>query len=180
MTDNTANPQPSSSEENSTPSTKATIPDSPVLEVTLDRLGDILSAENLAYRIDSMDDSIADDGRVLRTGFSNAMITFHIHNNNLFVDAMWRGQFSPEQGTDVLFLTNQWNAENFNPTLRFFETQNQQLAIAASRLMDISCGASRNQLGSFATTTFDAILTAFNFVETKHPETVTWETPNHD
>lgn len=157
------------------------VPDTPVEDVTLERVAEIFDAKSLVYRLEDVETPDGQTGTILRTGFSNAAIAMQIRDNTLVIDSLWRGAFPTTQGPQVLMLTNQWNQDNFAPTLRFFDSSAEELAVSAFREYHVGAGASGNQLDAFVMTTIDAILGAFEWVEKQHPELVTWEGEhNHD
>lgn len=77
-------------------------------------------------------------------------------------------------------LINQWNQTHFAPTFRFFEGPENTLAVSGVRELDITHGASRNQLGAFVMSTLDAILQSFAWMEEQYPQLVTWEEHQND
>nr|WP_244977352.1 YbjN domain-containing protein [Corynebacterium lizhenjunii] len=185
------------------------LPDTPITAPTLERIGEIFTQQGLQYRIeehpapeapesadapdapaphDSESEAPAEESqapatlRVLRTGFSNAAIAMQIRNNTLVVDSVWRGQVPVSEGPHLLMINNQWNAEHFAPTLRFYEGQdhNQSLVVSAVRELHITPGVSRNQLGAFVMSTLNSVLEAFAWIEQHYPQLVTWEDPHHD
>ena len=157
------------------------VPDTPVEDLTLERVAEIFDDKQLVYRLENVETPDGDTGTILRTGFSNAAIAMQIRDNTLVIDSLWRGAFPTAQGPQVLMLTNQWNQENFAPTLRFFDSSAEELAVSAFRELHVGAGVSRNQLDAFVMTTIDAILGSFEWIEQKHPDLVTWESEhNHD
>ena len=54
------------------------------------------------------------------------------------------------------------------------------MAVSGARELDVTHGASRNQLGAFVMSTLDAILQSFAWIEQQYPQLVTWEEHNHD
>ena len=157
---------------------QATLPDTPVSEVSLERLGEIFEAQGLQYRLEEQD--LGEDGTVhiLRTGFSNAAIAMQVRENTLICDSVWRGSVPASEGPKILMVLNEWNTNNFAPTLRFFEAGENELAVSAVRELNITHGASRNQLGAFAMSTLDAMLQSFSWLEQQYPQLVTWEENN--
>ena len=149
-----------------------------IAEVTFERIGEILEAENLIYRHEEQDIPDGSTLQVVRSGFSNAAIAISVRQNTLIVDSLWRGQLSTSQAVDVLAVVNSWNQAQFAPTLRFFEQGEELLAISAVREADVSTGMTRNQLGAFLLSTLDAVLESFQSLEKQFPDSVTWES-NH-
>lgn len=146
-----------------------------VRPVTLAAVAEILDEENLEYRIE--------DG-ILRTGFANAAIVVAVDNardgDNLVFEAVWRGEFPREMASQVLFACNEHNQTHFAPTLRFFEKGGDHLAVSGIRAMDISHGASFNQLGAFVVSSIEATLQAFDYLAATFPALVTWEDPHNE
>lgn len=149
-----------------------------IAEVTFERIGEILEAENLIYRHEEQNIPDGSTLQVVRTGFSNAAIAISVRQNTLIVDSLWRGQLSTSQAVDVLAVVNSWNQAQFAPTLRFLEQGEELLAISAVREADVSTGMTRNQLGAFLLSTLDAVLESFQSLEKQFPDSVTWEN-NH-
>ena len=149
-----------------------------IAEVTFERIGEILEAENLIYRHEEQNIPDGSTLQVVRTGFSNAAIAISVRQNTLIVDSLWRGQLSTSQAVDVLAVVNSGNQAQFAPTLRFFEQGEELLAISAVREADVSTGMTRNQLGAFLLSTLDAVLESFQSIEKQFPDSVTWEN-NH-
>lgn len=139
-----------------------------VREVTKQEVAAIFEEENLEYRIE-------DD--IVRSGFINAAIVVAFDDNNLVFEALWRGELPRDNAGEVLFTINEFNQTRFAPTLRFFES-GEHLAISAVRAMDITHGASFNQLGSFIVSSIGATLEAFEFLAASFPAAVTWEEAN--
>lgn len=139
-----------------------------VREVTKQEVAAIFEEENLEYRIE-------DD--IVRSGFINAAIVVAFDDNNLVFEALWRGELPRDNAGEVLFTINEFNQTRFAPTLRFFESD-EHLAISAVRAMDITHGASFNQLGSFIVSSIGATLEAFEFLAASFPAAVTWEEAN--
>ena len=54
------------------------------------------------------------------------------------------------------------------------------LAVSGARDLDLTHGASRNQLGAFVMSTLDAVLQSFEWIEQQYPQLVTWKEHNHD
>lgn len=141
-----------------------------VRPVDLDAVAAILDAEQLEYRLEE---------DALRTGFINAAIVIAVDGDALVFEALWRGEFPKEMASQVLYAANEHNQSTFAPTLRFFESARDTLAISAVRSLDIADGASFNQLGAFTVSSIDATLSAFDTLAASFPTLVTWEDP-HD
>ncbi|WP_459587029.1 YbjN domain-containing protein [Corynebacterium camporealensis] len=156
------------------------IPDTPVEPVTLERIGEIFESENLEFRIEDQQVSEEETVRILRTGFSNTAIAMQVREKTLVVDSVWRGNVPASEGPALLMTLNQWNQQHFAPTLRFFESQDQVLAVSGVREMNFAHGASRNQIGAFIMSTLDSILQSFAYIEEQYPQLVTWEDHNHE
>ncbi|QPK82435.1 YbjN domain-containing protein [Corynebacterium qintianiae] len=151
-----------------------TTPDDPnndVRPVDLDAVAAILAAEALEHRVEASG---------VRTGFVNAAMVFAIDNDTLVFEAVWRGEFPKETASQVLYACNEHNQSTFAPTLRFFESGDDTLAISAVRTLDITHGASFNQLGAFTVSSIDATLQAFDFLAATFPTLVTWEDPHNE
>lgn len=155
-------------------------PDTPIDTVTLERVAEIFNAEGLKYRIEEPDLGDGEATRLLRTGFSNAAIALQVRNDTLVCDSVWRGNIPATEGPQLLAAINEWNSKNFAPTLRFFESGVSELAVSAVRELNVTEGASRNQIGAFIMSTLDSILQSFAWVEGKYPNLVTWEDTHHD
>lgn len=138
--------------------------------VTPEAVAEIFSAEGLEHRVE--------DGTV-RSGFINAAIVVAFDDDHLIFESLWRGEIPKEMASHILLATNEHNQTHFAPTLRFFEQGEQSLAISAIRTLDITHGASYNQLGAFIMSSIDTTLQAFDFLATSFPTLVTWEDP-HD
>ena len=139
-------------------------------EVTPEAVAEIFSAEGLEHRVE--------DGTV-RSGFINAAIVVAFDSDRLIFESLWRGKIPKDMASHILLATNEHNQTHFAPTLRFFEQGEDHLAISAIRTLDITHGASYNQLGAFIMSSIDTTLQAFDFLATSFPTLVTWEDP-HD
>jgi len=155
-------------------------PDTPVEPVTLERMGEIFESENLEYRLEEQPVGEDETVRILRTGFSNVAIAMQVRDNVLVADSVWRGNVPSSEGPSLLMVLNQWNQQHFAPTLRFFESAENNLAVSGVREVNVEHGLSRNQIGSFVMSTLDSMLQSFAFVEEHYPQLVTWEEHNHD
>ncbi|MEK0144788.1 YbjN domain-containing protein [Corynebacterium yonathiae] len=155
-------------------------PDTSVEPVTLERIGEIFSSENLEYRLEEQPVSEEETVQILRTGFSNVAIAMQVRDDVLVADSVWRGNVPSSEGPSLLMVLNQWNQQHFAPTLRFFESAENNLAVSGVREINIAHGLSRNQIGAFVISTLDSMLQSFAFVEEHYPQLVTWEEHNHD
>ena len=155
-------------------------PDTPVVPVTLERIGEIFASENLEYRLEEQPVSEEETVQILRTGFSNVAIAMQVRDDVLVADSVWRGNVPSSEGPSLLMVLNQWNQQHFAPTLRFFESAENNLAVSGVREINIAHGLSRNQIGAFVMSTLDSMLQSFAFVEEHYPQLVTWEEHNHD
>ena len=155
-------------------------PDTPVEPVTLERIGEIFESENLEYRLEEQPVGEDETVRILRTGFSNVAIAMQVRDDVLVADSVWRGNVPSSEGPSLLMVLNQWNQQHFAPTLRFFESAENTLAVSGVREINIAHGLSRNQIGAFVMSTLDSMLQSFAFVEEHYPQLVTWEEHNHD
>nr|WP_255711745.1 YbjN domain-containing protein [Corynebacterium yonathiae] len=155
-------------------------PDTSVEPVTLERIGEIFSSENLEYRLEEQPVSEEETVQILRTGFSNVAIAMQVRDDVLVADSVWRGNVPSSEGPSLLMVLNQWNQQHFAPTLRFFESAENNLAVSGVREINIAHGLSRNQIGAFVMSTLDSMLQSFAFVEEHYPQLVTWEEHNHD
>lgn len=154
--------------------------DTPVEPVTLERIGEIFASENLEYRLEEQPVSEEETVQILRTGFSNVAIAMQVRDDVLVADSVWRGNVPSSEGPSLLMVLNQWNQQHFAPTLRFFESAENNLAVSGVREINIAHGLSRNQIGAFVMSTLDSMLQSFAFVEEHYPQLVTWEEHNHD
>ena len=155
-------------------------PDTPVEPVTLERIGEIFESENLEYRLEEQPVGEDETVRILRTGFSNVALAMQVRDDVLVADSVWRGNVPSSEGPSLLMVLNQWNQQHFAPTLRFFESAENNLAVSGVREINIAHGLSRNQIGAFVMSTLDSMLQSFAFVEEHYPQLVTWEEHNHD
>ena len=155
-------------------------PDTPVEPVTLERIGEIFESENLESRLEEQPVGEDETVRILRTGFSNVAIAMQVREDVLVADSVWRGNVPSSEGPSLLMVLNQWNQQHFAPTLRFFESAENNLAVSGGREINVAHGLSRNQIGSFVMSTLDSMLQSFAFVEEHYPQLVTWEEHNHD
>ncbi|MCT2187676.1 YbjN domain-containing protein [Corynebacterium kefirresidentii] len=155
-------------------------PDTLVEPVTLERIGEIFKSENLEYRLEEQPVSEEETVQILRTGFSNVAIAMQVRDDVLVADSVWRGNVPSSEGPSLLMVLNQWNQQHFAPTLRFFESAENNLAVSGVREINIAHGLSRNQIGAFVMSTLDSMLQSFAFVEEHYPQLVTWEEHNHD
>lgn len=155
-------------------------PDTSVEPVTLERIGEIFASENLEYRLEEQPVSEEETVQILRTGFSNVAIAMQVRDDVLVADSVWRGNVPSSEGPSLLMVLNQWNQQHFAPTLRFFESAENNLAVSGVREINIAHGLSRNQIGAFVMSTLDSMLQSFAFVEEHYPQLVTWEEHNHD
>lgn len=153
-----------------------TAADSPhdITAFRLDAVTRILDDENLNYRVDQLDGT-----DVVRTGFINAAISFIALDGGLTMEAMWRGAPATDQASVVLAAVNEWNLTQFAPTLRFFEMEQDTLAVNAIRQLTTSAGLSHNQVGAFIMSSLEATTTAFDWLEQQFPNLVTWK-DDHD
>lgn len=133
--------------------------------MTKESVAEIFAEENLEYRIED---------EIVRSGFINAAIVIAFDGNHLIFEALWRGEMPRDMAAEVLFAINEHNQTHFAPTLRFFET-GEALAVSAIRTLDITHGASFNQLGAFIVSSIQATLEAFDYLATTFPASVTWE-----
>ena len=155
-------------------------PDTPVEPVTLERIGEIFESENLEYRLEEQPVSEEETVQILRTGFSNVAIAMQVRDDVLVADSVWRGNVPSSEGPSLLTALNQWTQQHFAPTLRFFESAENNLAVSGVREINIAHGLSRNQIGAFVMSTLDSMLQSFAFVDEHYPQLVTWEEHNHD
>ena len=137
-----------------------------VREVTLTDIANVLEGENLEYRLEEP---------VVRTGFVNAAMVFTFDDGKLLFESVWRGEFAPENVSSLLYACNEFNQSHFTPTLRFFQSEEETLAITGVRTLDASKGLSTNQLGAFVVTSVQATMQAFSFLADSFPTAVTWE-----
>ena len=135
-------------------------------EVTLADIAAVLEGEGLEYRLEEP---------VVRTGFINAAMVFTFDEGKLLFESVWRGEFAPEDASSLLYATNEYNQTHFAPTLRFFQSEEDTLAITGIRSLDVSRGLSVNQLGAFIITSINATMQAFDFLAESFPTAVTWE-----
>ena len=156
------------------------LPDTPVEDVTLERIAEIFESEGLEYRMEEQQTETQGTVKLLRTGFSNAAIAFQLVGSSLIVDSVWRGSVPSSEAPNLLMHINSWNQDHFTPTFRFFEAPDNALAVSGARELDTTHGASRNQLGAFVMSTLDAILQSFEWIEQHYPQLVTWKEHNHD
>lgn len=145
------------------------LPDTPVEEVTLDRISELLVSEGINHE---------PEGEYLRTGFNNFAVTFALdekeHTRSLVVEGLWRGEVPLADGASLLVTVSEWNQARFAPTMRFGEMNGQHLVVLAWRSIELSHGLSRNQLGGFTMSTLEAFDAAFSFIEQQFPQLVTW------
>ncbi|MHA2789067.1 YbjN domain-containing protein [Corynebacterium sp. S7] len=141
---------------------------------SIEQVTTILHDENLDYRIETAPTETGET-TVVRTGFANAAIAFVQEDNTLVCEALWRGEFPRALATNLLAACNEYNQMQFAPTLRFYENGEHHLSANAYRILDISHGASFNQVGAFVMSTMDAIVGAFDFLGKQFPDLVTWE-----
>lgn len=137
-----------------------------VRDVTLADIAAVLEGEGLEYRVEEP---------VVRTGFVNAAMVFTFDEGKLVFESVWRGEFSPEEVSSLLYATNEFNQTHFTPTLRFFQSEEDTLAITGVRTIDVSKGLSTNQLGAFIVTSIHSTMQAFSFLAETFPTAVTWE-----
>lgn len=137
-----------------------------VRDVTLADIAAVLEGEGLEYRVEEP---------VVRTGFVNAAMVFTFDDGKLVFESVWRGEFAPEEVSSLLYATNEFNQTHFTPTLRFFQSEEDTLAITGIRTIDVSKGLSTNQLGAFIVTSIHSTMQAFSFLAETFPTAVTWE-----
>lgn len=149
------------------------LPETPVADVTLDRVAEILQLEGLEYEEDVS--GTGEDARTtLRTGYANSAIAFTLDEGKLVCDSLWRGIVALNDGASLMATVNQWNQSQFTPVLRFFEQQGSHLVVSAYRQVGVQHGLSRNQLGAFVLSSIETINESFAYVEEQFPELVTW------
>lgn len=102
-------------------------------------------------------------------------MVFAFDDDQLIFESVWRGEFAPTDASALLFATNEYNQTHFAPTLRFFQSEENTLAITGIRTLDVSKGLSVDQLGAFVVSSIDATLQAFDFLAVSFPTAVTWE-----
>lgn len=141
----------------------------------LEAVAQILDDENLSYRSEEHDGT-----DVIRTGFINAAISFVEIDGGLTMEAMWRGAPATEQASLVLAAVNEWNLTQFTPTLRFFEMQENTLALNGLRQIPTSAGLSHNQIGAFVMSSLEATTAAFEWLEQQFPDLVTWKDEHNE
>ena len=139
-------------------------PDTPVEPVTLERIGEIFESENLEYRLEEQPVGEDETVRILRTGFSNVAIAMQVRDDVLVADSVWRGNVPSSEGPSLLMVLNQWNQQHFAPTLRFFESAENNLAVSGVREINVAHGLSRNQIGSFVMSTLDSMLQSLSLI----------------
>ncbi|WP_087118004.1 YbjN domain-containing protein [Corynebacterium urinipleomorphum] len=137
-----------------------------VRDMTLADIAAVLEGEGLEYRVEEP---------VVRTGFVNAAMVFTFDDGKLVFESVWRGEFAPEEVSSLLYATNEFNQTHFTPTLRFFQSEEDTLAITGIRTIDVSKGLSTNQLGAFIVTSIHSTMQAFSFLAETFPTAVTWE-----
>lgn len=137
-----------------------------VREVALADIAAVLEGEELEYRLEEP---------VVRTGFVNTAMVFTFDDGTLVFESVWRGEFVPEDVSSLLYATNEFNQTHFTPTLRFFQSEEDTLAITGIRTLDASKGLSTNQLGAFVVTCIHSTMQAFDFLAETFPTAVTWE-----
>lgn len=137
-----------------------------VRDVSLGDIATVLDGESLEYRVEEP---------VLRTGFVNAAMVFTFDDGRLIFESVWRGEFAPTDASSLLLVTNEYNQTHFAPTLRFFQSEENTLAVTGIRTLDVSQGLSTNQLGAFVVSSIDAAMQAFDFLGQSFPTAVTWE-----
>lgn len=171
-------PETDKPEENSAPSEH--YEDGPVKAVTPERIADILTAENLEFRMDSAPVG-ADEAplTLVRTGFDNMALSFAVTDGRIFAEGLWRASIPLDNAAKLLYDINYFNQMQITPTLRFFESADGKLAVSGVRQIPVTTGLSRNQIGVFVLTTIDAFVRAFETLEQENPELVTW-TEAHD
>lgn len=152
-----------------------TYADTPIEPVTLERLTEIFDTQALEYRLEKQPVSETEEVEILRTGFINAGIALQVREDTLVVDSVWRGNIPAASAPQLVQVINDWNREHFAPTLRFFQGADEHLSASGVRELDITHGASRNQLGSFVLSSLDWILQSFDFLENEFPHLVHWE-----
>lgn len=142
------------------------------VDVNQRAIASIFEEEQLEYRIEG-----DGDGAIVRSGFVNAAIVVALDSDHVVFEALWRGELPTDNAAEVLFAVNEYNQTHFAPTLRFFENE-QHLAVSGIRSLDITHGASHNQLGAFIVSSIEATLEAFQFLAQSFPAAVTWEEQN--
>ena len=161
------------------PSADGLYPDTEISALTVFRVAEIFEAEGLAYRIEPQPAGTdGEEVEILRTGFSNTAIAMQVRDDIFIIDSLWRAAVPRSEGPRILATVNAWNEQQFAPTLRFFE-QEEQLVVSAVREIHCGLGLSRNQLGAFLMSTLDAIVQSLAWLEQQYPELVTWEN-HHD
>lgn len=140
-------------------------------QVTPEAVAEIFNAEGLEHRVEN---------GTVRSGFVNAAIVVAFDGDHLIFESLWRGEIPKDMASHILLATNEHNQTHFAPTLRFFEQGGEHLAISAIRTLDITHGASYNQLGAFIMSSIDVVLQAFDFLATSFPTLVTWEDPHNE
>ncbi|MDR7329423.1 YbjN domain-containing protein [Corynebacterium guangdongense] len=155
--------------------------DGPVAAVTPERIAEILTAENLEFRLDSAPVG-ADEAplTVVRTGFDNMALTFAVTDGRIFAEGLWRASIPVDNAAKLLYDVNYFNQMQITPTLRFFEGADGRLAVSGVRQIPVTTGLSRNQIGVFVLTTIEAFVRAFETMEQENPELVTWTEGHHD
>lgn len=164
------------SESNDRPS-----PETDVEPVTVERVSELLTAENLEHRTDSA--PMGTEGKTMplvRTGFDNVAITFAVDQDSLICEGLWRGVVPRDRSSRVLVAVNQWNQVQIGPTLRFFEQGEGDVVISGIRHTPVGDGADRNQLGSFVLSSMEQMVAACTEMERQFPELVTWTEDHHD
>ena len=158
------------------------LPDTEVSPATVARIAEIFDQQGLQYHTEEHQHEDGSTVEVFRSGFANTAIAMQVREDTLIIDSIWRGQVPVSEGPTILTHINQWNAEHFAPTLRFYEggADEKALVVSAVRELTVSEGVSRNQLGAFVMSSLNSILDAWTFIESQYPQLVTWEEHQHD
>lgn len=156
-------------------------PDTAIAEVTPTRVAEILRTEDLEHRLDSAAVGANETPlTVVRTGFVNSAVSYTVADDQLVMEALWRGTFEADRAVRLLAWINNWNQTQFAPTMRFFEQADGQLVASAIDLVPVAAGLSRNQLAVFVLSCLDNVTRAFRELEEDFPDLVTWMEDDHD
>lgn len=149
--------------------------DLPTYHIDAEALGEALDSRGLNYRMEQHGDTT-----MVRTGFTNVVISLSADDRAVVADSIWRGSVPSAQASRALAMVNRWNLSQIAPTLRFFESQPGTLSFSARRQAYSGSGWTELQLAYFVTDTLNAILRACAALEDSFPEAITWRNPHRD
>lgn len=134
---------------------------------SVDIVEDILTAENLAYQVDTISDAkTGEELPVVRLGFDDAMIAIVCRPDGLIVDAIFKESLPDLAAPICLAIVNEWNLTQIMPVLSFEQNPSGDLSFRIHRRCSI-VDPSRNQAGAYIMSSMEGIQRCHEWVRTQ-------------